>query len=110
MSEKHTWSDDDNLITYYLYRYGDRKLPNTKPEIAEAMGISMGSLSYKIGNFRAIDGQGNLDGYSRQAVRIYNQYYKLTADETMVATVSALQRVYTAHIGRLQAEQARRRT
>lgn len=101
--EHHPWSDDDNLIAYYLYRFGDAGLTVSKKELGDILGMGLGSLSYKIGNFKAIDGQGNLDGYSIQAVRIYKRYSVLPDEQVRIAGEEAVLRALGRHIDSLQA-------
>jgi hypothetical protein len=62
----HSWSDDDELIAYYLYRFGDSDLSVKKKELSDILGMTLASLSMKISNFKAVDGQGG-------ARRIHNQ-------------------------------------
>ncbi len=105
----HIWSDDDNLIAYYLYRFGDSDLTVNKKELGDILGMRLGSLSYKIGNFKAIDGKGNLDGYSAQAVRIYKQYHVMPDKQVKIAGEEAVLRALGKHIKGLEAELARRK-
>ena len=95
--EQHSWSDDDNLIAYYLYRFGDSDLNVSKKELGDILGMGLGSLSYKIGNFKAIDGQGDLDGYSLQAVRIYKHYSVLSDEKVRIAGKEAVVRALSSH-------------
>ncbi len=104
----HSWSDDDNLIAYYLYRFGDDDLPVTKKELGDILGMRLGSLSYKVGNFKVIDGLGNLDGYSLQAVRIYKQYHTLPDDQVRTAGEEAILRAMEKHTAELKVNLAHR--
>jgi len=98
----HSWSDDDNLIAYYLYRFGDSDLSINKKELGDVLGMGLGSLSYKIGNFKAIDGQGNLDGYSLQAVRIYKRFHMLPDQQVRIAGEEAVLRALEKHTAELK--------
>lgn len=109
MALRHSWSDDDNLIAYYLYRFGDKELSVTKKELGDILGMGIGSLSYKIGNFKAIDGQGDLDGYSYQAVRIYKQYNGLLDEEAKIAGQEAVIRALEKRIKSLKTNQAQQK-
>ncbi len=42
--EQHSWSDDDNLIAYCLYRFGDGDLTVRKKELGDILGMGLGSL------------------------------------------------------------------
>lgn len=104
MKKQHSWSDDDDLIAYYLYRFGDRELNVTKKELGDILGMGYGSLSIKIGNFKAIDGQGGLYGYSLQAVRIYKLYNRLSDEEVKIAGQEAVVRALGKRIESLEAK------
>lgn len=109
MALRHSWSDDDNLIAYYLYRFGDSELNVTKKELGDILGMGIGSLSYKIGKFKAIDGQGDLDGYSYQAVRIYKQHSELSDEEAKIAGQAAVIRALEKRINGLKAKQTQQK-
>ena len=100
----HTWSDDDNLIAYFLYRFGDGELSVSKRELGDMLGMGLGSLSYKIGNFKAIDGRGDLDGYSLQAVRIYKRYHILPDEQIKIAGEAAVVRAMERQLDSLKAK------
>ena len=53
----HSWSDDE-LIAYYLYRFGSGELSVDRKELSDILGMTLDSLSMKISNFIAADGQG----------------------------------------------------
>ena len=108
MAPRHSWSDDDNLIAYYLYRFGEREINATKKELAEILGMPSNSLTLKISNFKAIDGPGGLDGYSHQAVLIYKQYSGLPDDELKTAGQEAVVRAMGKRIKDLEAQQAQK--
>lgn len=88
----HHWSDDDNLIVYCLYRFGDGIFGSSKHALGDTLGMGYNSLALKIANFKCIDGKGGLDQYSQQALRIFTQYCDLPADEVRNAGNAALQR------------------
>lgn len=101
-----SWSDDDNLVAYYLYRFGDRDLNVTKQELGDILGMGYDSLSFKISNFRAIDGQGKLNGYSVQAVRIYKHYNALPEEQAKAAGQGAILRAMEKHVDGLKVKMA----
>jgi len=98
----HSWSDDDNLIAYYLYRFGDSDLSINKKELGDILGMGPDSLSIKISNFRAIDGQGGLDGYSAKAVQVFKQYHVLPDKQVKVAAEEAILRSMEKHVAELK--------
>ena len=88
----HRWSDDDNLIAYCLYRFGGDVFGSNKHVLGDMLGMGHNSIALKIANFKCIDGQGGLDQYSQQALRIFTKYCDLPSDEVRVAGNAALQR------------------
>jgi hypothetical protein len=105
----HPWSDDDNLIAYYLYCFGDADLSVNKKALSDILGMTLGSLSYKIGNFKAIDGLGNLDGYSLQAVRTYKQYHTLPDAQVKISAEEAILRAMEKYTAELKVRLAQQR-
>lgn len=90
----HSWSDSDNLIAYCLYRLGNNSqtLGVDPSELGNILGMGFNSLNLKVANFKAIDGLGGMDGYSRQAEKIQERYSKLSDVELRVIGIEAVQR------------------
>ena len=86
----HHWSDDDNLIAYHVFRFGKRDLPSDLHEMGDILGMGYNSFMLKISNFKSIAGTGGLEGYSQQAVRIYEKYSKMSDVEAWTAGVGAI--------------------
>ena len=78
--------------------------------MGDILGMRLGSLSYKIGNFKAIDGQGNLDGYSLQAVRIYKNYSALADNQVRIAGEEAIAHALGRHVKNLEAKITQKKT
>ena len=77
----HTWSEDDELIAYGLYRLGAEALGMEIEMLADVLGMGTNSLNLKIANFKALDGKGGLSGWSRQAERVFEEHRGLTDAE-----------------------------
>jgi hypothetical protein len=77
---KHTWTEKDDLMILYIYKYGIENSPLTKAEIADKIGVSLGSVSYRIGNFKAIDGIGNATHYAKLSFNVKSQYSNLSQE------------------------------
>lgn len=88
----HRWSDDDNLIAYCFYRFGEDVFGKDRQELGDILGMGFNSFGLKIANFKAIDGLGGLEQYSQQALRIFTRYSKLSDEEVRQAGNAALQR------------------
>ena len=73
----HTWRCNDDVLAFYLYRYGEDNLIS-KDSVARYIGFNdTGSLNMRIGNFKAVDGQGGLRNWARLTEQVYNQYQNI---------------------------------
>jgi hypothetical protein len=90
--KRHQWTEDDETIGFYLYRFGDKDLPFTKQELATMLGMGWNSMSLKVANFRALDGNGTMDGYTTQTMRVYERYKNTPDDEFMLIGMEAIKR------------------
>lgn len=70
----HDWSKEDDLVAFYLYRFGTKRLPFDMPTIAEQRGIKPGSMDMRIRNFEAYAGKGGLVKIAKQSVKVFEQY------------------------------------
>ena len=93
----HRWSDDDNLIAYHVFRFGKLDLPSDVHEMGAILGMGYNSFMLKISNFKSIAGAGGLEGYSQQAVSIYDKYSRLPDGEARAAGLAAMVRALDAH-------------
>ncbi len=71
---RHEWSEADDLVAFYLYKFGTERLPFGMPAIAERRGIKLGSMKMRISNFKAYAGTGGLGNIARQSVQIFERY------------------------------------
>lgn len=88
---QHAWSEDDDLVAFYLFKFGDGDLGKDTKDIGEVLGMGAGSLRMRIGNFRAIDGGGKLDHSAKQSREAYDRYKNSTKDELRVLVLSILE-------------------
>ena len=79
--KKHKWIEKDDLMVLFIHKYGIEKCPLTKQEIADKIGTSLGSVNYRIGNFKAIEGIGNATHYAKLSEYVYKKYYDLSEIE-----------------------------
>ena len=96
----HRWSDDDNLIAYHVFRFGKRDLPAKLHEMGDILGMGYNTFTLKVSNFKSIAGKGGLEGYSQQAVRIYDKYSKMSDGEARTEGLGAMSRVLDAYTNR----------
>jgi hypothetical protein len=72
--DQHAWSVADDLVAFYLYRFGTERLPFDMPTIAERRGIKPNSMKMRISNFKAHAGTGRLGNIARQSVQVFERY------------------------------------
>lgn len=70
----HTWTLEDDLKILFIHLYGVENTPLSKQEVADEIGVSLGSVSYRLGNFKAIEGQGSATHYAQLSNDVYGQY------------------------------------
>ena len=61
----HSWSIDDDLIAYHVFRFGPRDIDGNVQEIGTILGMGFNSFNLKIANLKAIAGLGGLANYTR---------------------------------------------
>jgi hypothetical protein len=79
----HKWTRNDDLIAFYVDKFGIDKLPNkpSEAEIAASLGIEPGSFKMRIQNFRALAGKGGLEHFARQSKDVFEEYNSLSEPE-----------------------------
>ena len=77
---QHRWLKEDDIVAFYLYRFGPESLIMTIGKISKILGMSEASLKMRIGNFQAIDGAGGLQHYAKLSETIFNEYKDFSQD------------------------------
>jgi hypothetical protein len=77
----HTWILKDDLMILYVYKFGFDRCPLTRQEMADRIGVSLGSLNYRIGNFNAIDGIGNATHFAKLSQMVHERYSTLSEEK-----------------------------
>jgi len=77
----HTWVEKDDLMVFFLCKFGAENSPLSKQEIADEIGASLGSVSYRIGNFNAINGIGKATNYAQLSLNVHHKYSELSMQE-----------------------------
>ena len=75
--QNHTWLENDDLMILFVHKYGIENSPLSKQQIADAIGVSLGSVSYRLGNFRAIEGEGAATHFAQLSSDVYQKYSAL---------------------------------
>ncbi|MGE4293805.1 MAG: hypothetical protein AB7E32_16535 [Desulfovibrio sp.] len=84
--EQHRWNREDEILALYLSLYP--KSPESpesaelnRSKVAEARGMSAGSLDMKIRNFASLRGIGQLSHCSSLTKRVFDEFSQKTEAE-----------------------------
>lgn len=75
---KHIWTEKDDLMILFIYKFGIENSPLNKQQIADKIGVSLGSVNYRIGNFKAIDGVGEATHFAKLSMEVHKKYSGFT--------------------------------
>ena len=80
-SEEHHWTVSDDIIAFYLSRHGDAQLGLGLPQVAEHVGITVGTLKMRMSNCRSLENNaasGELSKASRQTRTVFLDHSHMT--------------------------------
>jgi len=77
----HKWIEEDDLMVFFLCKFGADNCPLSKREVADKIGVSLGSISFRIGNFNAINGVGNATHFAKLSLNVHEKYSNLSMQE-----------------------------
>ena len=77
---RHRWTEGDDLVTLYLFRFGEGRIGTTKG-LGERLGMGAGSMRMRLGNFRALAGRGGLGNAARQSALVWERLGDLPEPE-----------------------------
>ena len=78
MKEKHKWKLSDDIVAFYLYKYGSTK--EIEPA-AKKLGIKYTSMKMRINNFSFLDTNNGLQNYSKQSQNVYLSWKNSNLEE-----------------------------
>ncbi len=83
MKTRYRYSEGDDLVALYIYKYGDGDLPQSTDTLGNSLGMGSNSMRMRISNFRAIDtnGKEGLRNWARQSESIYRQHEDRPRDQ-----------------------------
>jgi len=82
MKKYHRWTEEDDIVTFYLYKFGDKDIPFSLEYIGEKLGMGVNSLRMRTANFKAIDGKGGLEHFSKRlSLKVYKRYKETPESE-----------------------------
>tara|TARA_R110002051_G_scaffold76657_1_gene140028 strand:- start:11 stop:367 length:357 start_codon:yes stop_codon:yes gene_type:complete len=71
----HTWSEEDNIMALYYYKFKTLHLGLDESEIAKMLGTNIESLKIQATNFRRLQTvREGLSDFSKLQASIYEQY------------------------------------
>jgi len=79
--KNHTWTEKDDLKILYLYKFCSNTNSISKSELAKHIGVSLGSVSYRLGNFKAINGIGKADHIAKLSRKVHDKYSMLSEEK-----------------------------
>jgi hypothetical protein len=81
VAAQHRWTEDDDVVAFYLSRHGTRRLPLMEAGIAKHLGVLESSLARRRANFAHLDGRPGLPHAAKLSQRIHQQYVSATEAE-----------------------------
>jgi hypothetical protein len=93
VTTQHRWTEDDDVVAFYVSRHGTRHLPLMEAGIAKRLGVSEISLARRQANFAHLDGRPGLDHVAKLSRRIHQQYGRATEPELRPMVLRALGQV-----------------
>jgi len=88
----HKWTEEDDVVALYLFKYGDEDLPFSLESISRKLGMSRDSLGMRVANFKAIDGQGGLEHFAKLSERVYRRHCNTAKAELESLVLEILRR------------------
>lgn len=70
----HRWSKEDDVVAFYLYKFGKGNLSHSIESICNKLGMSSASMKMRISNFSYIDKKQGLKHYGKLSVKIYEEF------------------------------------
>lgn len=82
MKERHKWSIVDNIIAFYLCKYGTNEINYTYNEISNKLGMSTDSLKMRGSNFKSLMEKGKgLPDISEQTSKVFECFKDLDVND-----------------------------
>lgn len=78
---KHNWTEKDDMMILFVHKFGIENSPLTKQQIAEKIGVTNGSVTWRIGNFKAINGEGGATNFAKLSHDVYKKYSNFSETE-----------------------------
>ncbi|MCD4674744.1 MAG: hypothetical protein K8S18_01960 [Desulfobacula sp.] len=86
----HKWTGEDDVIAYFLYKFGEKDLIFDIDGIAIKLGMSKDSLTARKGNFKYLETGKGLSHVAGLSERIYNEFHNVTKKEYLAVVKKIL--------------------
>lgn len=70
----HRWSKEDDIVAFYLYKFGKGNLSYSIEGISNQLGMSPASMKMRIKNFEFLDKYKGLKHYAKLSEKVYEEY------------------------------------
>lgn len=77
----HRWTEADDVVAFYVYRFGVENLARSVTDLARSRGIKPGSFRMRMENFQALDGKGGLANWADQSEQVFHRYRDLDEED-----------------------------
>ncbi len=69
----HDWTVRDDIIAYFLYKFGDKDLLYTIDTIGDRLGMGVQSLKARMANFQYLDTGQGLSNAAKQSGEVFEK-------------------------------------
>ena len=87
---KHQWTECDDIVALYLYKYGTSIIGLSVGEVAQKLNSDKGSMKMRIQNFQNINGAGGLSNVASQSRKIFKQFSVLLETDLRAKALECL--------------------
>jgi len=74
MGEQHVWTREEDIVAFYLSRFGDLGLVGTPEMVAARLGINVEALRMRIQNFNSLDGRKGLKHPAAKSKAVFEEF------------------------------------
>jgi hypothetical protein len=72
--KNHKWSKEDDIVAFYLYKFGRGNLSYSIEDISNKLGMSTASMKMRIKNFKFLNKHKGLKNYAKLSEKVYEEY------------------------------------
>jgi hypothetical protein len=87
---KHHWTQCDDIVALYLFRFGSSNIGLSIEGIAKKLGMSYASMKMRIRNFQSLAGGRGLPHIAEQSKSIFTRFGSLSELELRARAIRCL--------------------